>query len=78
MVGEAAGIALCVLLWGARVYVAAKYPVRYTLAGKVRRGWKQGTPDWITRAAPWLEFLSWVAFLGLLAGEQNSFHPRVS
>ena len=67
MVGEAAGIALCVLLWGARAYVTARYRVRYRFAGKVRWIWKQGTPDWITRAAPRLEFLSWVAVLGLLA-----------
>jgi hypothetical protein len=67
MVGQAVGIALCVLLWGARVYVKAKYRVRYRVAGKVRWVWKQGTPDWITRAAPWLEFLSWAAFLGFLA-----------
>ncbi len=67
MVVETLGMVLCVLLWGARVYVAAKYRIRYRVAGKVRWVWKQGTPDWITRAVPWLEFLSWVALLGLLA-----------
>ncbi len=69
MVGEAVGIAVCVLLWGARLYVTARYRVRHRhrFAGKVWWVWRQETPDWITKAAPWLEFLSWVALLGLLA-----------
>jgi len=66
MVAEAIGIGLCMFLWAARVYVAARYEIRYRVAGRLRRTWKRGTPDWITRVMPWVGFFSWVALFGLL------------
>lgn len=67
MVGEAILIGLCLVLWGVKAYVAANYQVRRRTAFGVRWIWKRGTPDWITRAVPWLEFLGWVALLGCIA-----------
>jgi hypothetical protein len=67
MVGEAVGITLLLLPWVARAYVVAKYRIKHMAAGKVRWAWKRGTPDWVTRAMPWLEFLSWAALLGFIA-----------
>jgi len=63
MVGEAAGIVVCLIFWGARAFLASKYQVRHRVMGEIRWAWKRGTPDWITRAAPWLEFVGWVALL---------------
>jgi hypothetical protein len=73
MVGEAIGVGLCLLLWGTRAYLAAKYMVKYRVGGEGRRGWKHGVPDWVTRIMPWLEFLGWVALLGSIAWWV--FHP---
>jgi hypothetical protein len=67
MVGGAVGIGLCLLLWGTRAYLAAKYVVKYRVGREYRRAWKHGTPDWVTRVAPWLEFLGWVALLASIA-----------
>jgi hypothetical protein len=67
MLAETVGIGLCLLLWGTRAYLAAKYVVRSGIDGKDRRAWKEGTPDWITRVMPWLEFLGWVALLASIA-----------
>ena len=67
MLAEAAGIGLCLLLWGTRAYLAAKYRVKYRIGGEDRRAWKRGTPDWVTRVMPWLEFLGWVALLASIA-----------
>jgi hypothetical protein len=67
MLGEAVGIGLCLLLWGTRAYLAVKYVVKYRVGREYRRTWKHGTPDWVTRVAPWLEFLGWVALLGSIA-----------
>ena len=67
MAGEATGVVLCLLLWGAWAFLASKYQVKYSVAGEIRWAWKRGTPDWITRAAPWLEFVGWVALLGAIA-----------
>lgn len=67
MLAEAVGIGLCLLLWGTRAYLAAKYVVRSGIDGKDRRAWKGGTPDWIPRVMPWLEFLGWVALLASIA-----------
>ena len=61
------GVALCVLLWGARAFLASKYQIKYRVGGKVRRAWKRGTPDWIPRAVPWLEFFGWAGLLGAVA-----------
>jgi hypothetical protein len=71
MAGEAIGVGLCLFLWGTRAYLAAKYKCR--IAGQARRAWRLGTPDWITRIMPWLEFLGWVALLGSVAWWV--FHP---
>ena len=43
MVGEATGVVLCLLLWGARAFLAAKYQVKYRVAGEIRWAWKRGT-----------------------------------
>jgi hypothetical protein len=67
MLAETAGIGLCLLLWGTRAYLAAKYVVRPGINGKGRRAWKGGTPEWLTRVMPWLEFLGWVALLASIA-----------
>jgi hypothetical protein len=67
MVGEVVAVGVCLLLWGARAYLATKYVIRYRVAGERRWAWRRGTPDWITRAMPWLEFLSWIALLGFIA-----------
>jgi len=67
MVGGAVGIGLCLLLWGTRAYLAAKYVVKYRVGREYRRAWKGGTPDWLTRVMPWLEFLGWVALLASIA-----------
>jgi hypothetical protein len=67
MIREAVGFVLCLVLWLARVYVALKYQIRYRTAGEARWAWKRGTPDWITKAMPWLEFLSWAALVGFVA-----------
>jgi len=66
MVGEVIGIGVCLLLWGARAYLATKYLIKYKVAGEVRWAWKRGTPDWVTRAMPVLESLGWAAVLGLI------------
>jgi hypothetical protein len=47
--------------------------VKYRVGRERRRAWKQGTPDWVTRIMPWLEFLGWVALLGSIAWWV--FHP---
>ena len=67
MLAETVGIGLCLLLWGTRAYLAVKYVVKYRVGREYRRTWKRGTPDWVTRVAPWLEFLGWVALLGSIA-----------
>ena len=67
MLAEAVGVGLCLLLWGTRAYLAAKYVVKSGIDGKDRRAWKGGTPDWIVRVMPWLEFLGWVALLASIA-----------
>ena len=67
MVGEATGVVLCLVLWGARAFLASKYQVKYRVAGETRWAWKGGTPDWITRAAPWLELVGWLALLAAIA-----------
>jgi hypothetical protein len=67
MVGEAVGVGVCLLLWGTRACLAAKYVLKYRTGREARRGWKPGTPEWVTRIMPWLEFLGWVALLGCLA-----------
>ena len=67
MIREAVGFVLCLVPWLARAYVASKYQIRYRTAGEVRWAWKRGTPDWITKAMPWLEFLSWAALAGFVA-----------
>jgi len=73
MVGEGAGVGLCLLLWGTRAYLAARYRLKYRVGGEERRTWKRGTPDWVTRVVPWLEFLGWVALLASIAWWL--FHP---
>ncbi len=67
MVGQVIGVVLCLLPWLARGYVASKYQIRYGIAAERRWAWKRGTPDWITRITPWLEFVGWVALLGFIA-----------
>jgi hypothetical protein len=73
MLAEAAGIGLCLLLWGTRAWLSAKYVVKYRMGGEARRAWRHGTPDGVTRIMPWLEFLGWVALLGSIAWWV--FHP---
>ena len=63
MVGEAIGVVVCLILWGARAFLASKYQVKYRVAREKRWAWKRGTPDWITRVAPWLEIVGWLALL---------------
>jgi len=67
MLGEAVGIGLCLLLWGTRACLSAKYVVKFRIGREYRRTWKRGTPDWVTRVAPRLEVLGWVALLGSIA-----------
>ena len=67
MVGEATGVVLCLLFWGARGFLASKYQVKYRVAGKIRWAWKRGTPDWVTRVAPWLEMVGGLALLAAFA-----------
>ena len=67
MAGEAVGVVLCLLLWGTRAYLAAKYVVKFRIGRGCHRTWKRGTPDWVTRIMPWLEFLGWVALLASVA-----------
>jgi hypothetical protein len=67
MLAETVGIVLCLLLWGTRAYLAAKFVVRSGIDGKDRRAWKEGTPGWITRVMPWLELLGWVGLLASIA-----------
>jgi hypothetical protein len=73
MVGEAVGVGVCLFLWGTRAYLTAKYAIKLKAGGEERREWKHGTPDWVTRIMPWLEFLGWVALLGCIAWWV--FHP---
>ena len=73
MVGEAVGVGVCLLLWGTRACLAAKYVVKYRVGRERRRAWKPGTPDWVARITPWLQFLAWVALLGCFAWW--IFHP---
>jgi hypothetical protein len=75
MVGEAVGAGVCLLLWGTRACLAAKYVLKYRTGREHRRTWKSGTPEWVTRIMPWLEFLGWVALLGCLAWWV--FHPAL-
>jgi hypothetical protein len=67
MVAGGTAFVVCLILWGARAFVTSKYQVKYRVGGETRRAWKRGTPDWITRAVPWLEFVGWVALLGAIA-----------
>jgi hypothetical protein len=67
MVGEAVAVTVCLLLWGARACLAAKYVLKYRMGGEDRRAWKPGTPGWVIRIMPWLEFLGWVVLLGCIA-----------
>jgi hypothetical protein len=67
MVGEAVGVGVCVILWGTRAWLAAQYGVKQRTGREGRRAWKPGTPEWVTRIMPWLEFLGWAALLGCLA-----------
>jgi hypothetical protein len=67
MVGEAVGVGVCLLLWGTRAWLGARYVVKQKVGQEKRRAWKPGTPDWVTQTMPWLEFLSWVALLGCIA-----------
>jgi hypothetical protein len=73
MVGEAVGVVVCLLLWGARACLAAKYVLKYSVGREHRRTWKPGTPNWVARIMPWLEFLGWVVLLGCFAWWV--FHP---
>ena len=67
MVGEAACLGVCLFAWGTRAYLAAKYRIKYQIARENRWAWKHGTPDWVTRIMPWLQFLGWLALLGFIA-----------
>ena len=67
MAGQVIGVVLCLLPWLARLYVISKYQIRYEIARERRWAWKRGTPDWITRIMPWLQFVGWVALLGFIA-----------
>jgi hypothetical protein len=58
---------VCLFLWGTRACLAAKYRVKYRSGGENRREWRHGTPGWITRIMPWLDFLGWVALLASVA-----------
>jgi hypothetical protein len=73
MVGEAVGLGVCLLLWATRACLAAKYILKYGMGQELRRAWKPGTPGWVTRIMPWLEFLGWVALLACIAWWV--FHP---
>jgi hypothetical protein len=67
MIGEAVGLSVCLVFWGTRAYLTAKYRIRHRIGGEVRWAWKHGTPDWVTRVMPWLEFLGWMALVGFIA-----------
>jgi hypothetical protein len=67
MVGEVAGISVCLAFWGTKAHLAAKHRIKHRIGGEDRWAWKHGTPGWVTRVMPWLEFLAWVALLGFLA-----------
>ena len=67
MAGQVIGVVLCLLPWLARRYLISKYQIRYEIARERRWAWKRGTPDWITRIMPWLQFVGWVALLGFIA-----------
>jgi hypothetical protein len=73
MLGEAVAVSVCLLFWGTRVCLGAKYSVKSRMGGERGRAWKPGTPDRVARIMPWLEFLGWVALLGCLAWW--FFHP---
>jgi hypothetical protein len=66
MVGEAAGVSVCLLSWGTKAYLASKYRIRYRIGGENRWAWKHGTPDWVTLLRPWLELLGWLGLLGFI------------
>ena len=66
MVGEAACVGACVLSWGTRAYLAAKYKIKYQIARENHWAWKLGTPDWVPRIMPWLRFVGWLALLGFI------------
>ena len=64
--GQTLALALVLLLWGAKVYIRAKYGIKYKVAREERWAWKRGSPDWITKLLPWLQVLSWAALVGLV------------
>ena len=66
MVGEAACLGVCLVAWGTRAYLAARYKIKYQIARENRWAWKHGTPDWVPRTMPWLQFLGWVGLLGFI------------
>jgi hypothetical protein len=67
MVGEVVGVSVCLVFWGTKAYLATKYRIKCRIGGEDRWAWRHGTPDWVTRVMPWVEFLGWVALLGFIA-----------
>ena len=47
MVGEAAGAILCLLSWGTRAYLAARYRIKYQIGREADWAWKPRMPDWV-------------------------------
>ena len=67
MVGEAAGLGVCLIFWGTKAYLTAKYRIRYRVGGEDQWAWRHGTLGWVTRVMPWLELLGWLAVLAFIA-----------
>jgi hypothetical protein len=67
MVEEVVGVGVCLAVWGTKAYLAAKYRVPDGIGREDRWAWKHGTPDWVSRVLPWLEFLGWVVLLAVIA-----------
>ena len=66
MIRDPLAIALLLIPWLALASLAARFQVKYTVAGEVLWAWKGDTPNWIPLVMPWLRFLGWVALLGLV------------
>jgi hypothetical protein len=73
MVGEVVSVSVCMVIWGTKAYLATKYRIPSRIGREDRWTWKHGTPDWVTRVTPWLEFLGWAVLLALIVGWL--FHP---
>jgi len=78
MVGELVGVGVCLVFWGTKPCLATNYRTKSRIGGEGRCAWRQGTPDWVTRVMPWLEFLGWVALLGFIASWLLHAVPEVA